>query len=329
MNSFNCFSLSPIELAHPGIAVATIRAGGIGVLDREFCSDRNIDWAIRSLNRLLDLVNPQDAVGLRLQGQQIASSQTLLSRLCGRPHWLILCGWNPQTLQEDIASLPTSQYRRILLEVTDIEQALAITNQSLAIDGLIAKGHESSGWVGEDSAFLLTQKLVERQSLPVYVQGGIGIHTVAACRAAGATGVVLDDQLWLMPESPLPEEWQRHLSKLNGQEAIVIGERLSGSCRVLSRPGFRVIPTLQKLAEQLEIQNDPSALLNWQQQAQPLLGWGAPGTLAWPMGQAVGLAAHFRDRHKTTGRFIQALLKASREHIETAQTLQPLQPTHP
>jgi len=329
MNSFNCFSLSPIELAHPGIAVATIRAGGIGVLDREFCSDRNIDLAIRSLNRLLELVNPQDAVGLRLRGQQIASSQMLLSRLGGRPHWLILCGWNPQTLQEDIASLPTSQSRRILLEVTDIEQALAITNQSLAIDGLIAKGHESSGWVGEDSAFLLTQKLVERQSLPVYVQGGIGIHTVAACRAAGATGVVLDDQLWLMPESPLPEEWQRHLSNLNGQEAIVIGERLSGSCRVLSRPGFRVIPTLQKLAEQLEIQNDPSALLNWQQQAQPLLGWGAPGTLAWPMGQAVGLAVHFRDRHKTTGRFIQALLKASREHIETAQTLQPLQPNSP
>jgi len=347
MHLFNCFSLNPIEFAHPSIAVGTIRAGGIGVLDREFCSDRNLDKASRNLNQLLALVDEHDAVGLRLRAEQISQSETLLSQLTTRSHWLILCGWNPQTLEEVIASLPTAQSRRILLEVTAIEQALALSPLE-EIDGLIAKGHESGGWVGEDSAFLLTQKLVARQPKPVYVQGGIGIHTVAACRAAGASGVVLDDQLWLMPESPLPNEWQRYLSNLNGQEAIVIGERLEGNCRVLSRPGFPVISALQKLAEQLELADfglesaakdtkslDSNETSNqrkfqiWQQQAQPLIGWGSPGTIAWPMGQAVGLAVSVRDRYKTTGRFVQALLKASVEHIQTAQALQPLQSDAP
>src|SRR4028119_455829 len=265
MNAFTCLSLSPIELAHPCIAVATTRAGGVGVLDTEFCSDSlgdncassHKDKAIKNLNKLLELVEPHQSVGLRLRGDRIGQSQTLLSQLSCRPHWLILCRWNQKTLEEILASLPTTPYRRLLLEVTNIDQALALPNLIKegkgGVDGLVAKGHESGGWGGESSAFLLTQNLSGKQALPIYVQGGIGIHTVGACRAVGAAGVVLDDQLWLMPESPLPGEWQRYLSNLNGQEAIVIGETIEGNCRVLSRPGFQAIPTLQKLAEHLEI----------------------------------------------------------------------------
>lgn len=343
MNSFTCVSLSPIELSRPSLAVATTRSGGIGVLDREFCSDRDLDKATRNLDKLIELVDELAVVGLRLRVEQIASSQRLLNRLCARPHWIILCGWIPQSLEETIATLPASSSRQLLLEVTDIEQVLALSPLVLGgqsrVDGLIAKGHESGGWVGEDSAFVLTQKLLEKQSLPIYVQGGIGIHTVAACYAVGARGVVLDDQLWLMPESPLPVEWQGYLNNLNGQEAIVIGERLSRSCRVLSRPGFQSISALQKLAEQVELseavadnpkpENPKSNIQNpksidWQQQAQPSIGWGTPGTVAWPMGQAVGIAASIRDRYKTTGRFVQALLQASREHVKITQRLQPL-----
>ena len=328
MNSFQCLSLSPIELAHPGLAVATTRAGGVGILDLEFCRNLGeketigaIPQAIKNLDTLLELV-PQEAVGLRLPEARIQESQTILFKMSGHSHWLIFCRWNPQTIEDAIASLPPSSTRKILLEVTDINQI----SQLPRVHGLIAKGQESGGWGGVDSAFVLTQKLLERQPLPVYVQGGIGIHTIAACRAAGAAGVVLDDQLWLMPESPLPQEWQRYLSNLNGQEAIAIGERLLGSCRVLSRPGFSAISTLQKLAQTLEIQDDPSRILTdtapnseWFSKAQPLIGWGTPGTLAWPMGQAVGLAVGFRDRFHTTGRLIQALLKASLEHLKIAQ----------
>ncbi len=146
------------------------------------------------------------------------------------------------------------------------------------------------------------------------------MHTAAACRAAGASGIVLDDQLWLMPESPMPETWQKHLANLNGQEAITIGERLNASCRVLYRPGFEAIETLQELAEQLERENPQS----WREKAEELVGWESPGSLAWPMGQAIGLAADYGERYKTTGRCVQELLNGSREQIKIAQKLQPL-----
>ena len=143
--------------------------------------------------------------------------------------------------------------------------------------------------------------------------------------------MILDDQLLLMPESPLPGEWQRYLNNLNGTEAIAIGEILNASCRVLSRPGFQVITSVQQQASQLEVEYETSeeGTQRWQQQARSSIGWGAPGIQAWPIGQSVGLAESFRDRYKTTGRLVQALLKASQSQIETAKSLRPLAPNAP
>ena len=314
MSSFACFSISPISMSHPGIAVATSRAGGVGILDGEFCRDRN--RAIANIEKLLELVNPASAVGLRLRCDQINDKYKILEKLGDRPHYVIISGVREL---EDIKPL-AGKNRKILIEITDVGQASCLSDGEDSIDGIIAKGHESGGWVGEDSAYILLQKLKEKTSLPIYVQGGIGIHTAAACRAAEAAGIVLDDQLWLMPESPLPKSWQKHLVNLNGQEAITIGERLNGSCRVLSRPGLEAIKTLQELAEQLEIENSQS----WREKAEALVGWDSPGKLAWPVGQAIGLSAAYRDRYLTTGRCVQALLEGSREQIQIAQKLQPL-----
>jgi len=305
-------------MIHPGIAVATSRAGGVGILDGELC--RNQDQAIGNIERLLELVKPDDVVGLRLRSEQIAANYRILERLRDRHHYLIIGG----VKGEEIGSLVAPE-RKIIIEITEIDEVLSIRED--IIDGIIAKGHECGGWVGEDSAYILLQKLKSvtrrgpgNEALPIYVRGGIGLHTAAACRAAGASGIVLDDQLWLMPESPLPKTWQKHLANLNGQEAITIGERLNASCRVLSRPGFEAIETLQELAEQLERENAQS----WREKAEALVGWDSPGMLAWPLGQAIGLAAGYRDRYKTTGRCVQELLNGSREQIKIAQKLQPL-----
>ena len=42
---FTCFSLNPIGMAHCGNALSTNRAGGVGVLDLEFCRDNQLDLA--------------------------------------------------------------------------------------------------------------------------------------------------------------------------------------------------------------------------------------------------------------------------------------------
>src|ERR671932_601 len=184
MNAFTCLSLSPIELAHPGIAVATTWAGGVGVLDTEFCSDSlgdncassHKDKAIKNLNKLLELVEPQQSIGLRLRGDRIGQSQTLLSQLSCRPHCLILCRWNQKTLEEVLASLPTTPYRRLLLEVTNIDQALALPNLIKegqgGVDGLVAKGHESGGWGWGGFDFFFIQKKIWEKDFSGFFFGG-------------------------------------------------------------------------------------------------------------------------------------------------------------
>jgi acyl transferase domain-containing protein/NAD(P)H-dependent flavin oxidoreductase YrpB (nitropropane dioxygenase family)/NAD(P)-dependent dehydrogenase (short-subunit alcohol dehydrogenase family)/acyl carrier protein len=329
MGSFLCFSLVPAMLKHPGVAIATARAGGIGILDLEFCRESDSEIAQSNWNRLINSTQPWQEIGLRLKEDRLAASQPWTGALGDRPHWLIVADWTTDRLQEILSSLPEVQGRRILLEVKSPGQLESLKNiPSIPIAGLVARGHEAGGWVGSDPAFILAQKLSGQSEFPVYIQGGIGIHTAAACRVAGAAGVVLDDQLWLMPESPLPESWKRYFKEIGGQEAAVFGERLGVGCRVLSRPGFKVIQELQQLADRIEIDQNSSVPLEkcWQQQGQELIGWGEPGQWAWPIGQAVGLAALLRDQYKTTGRLVQAVIEESLELIRIAQASGPLKP---
>ena len=311
MSKFTCLSLTPINLEHPGIAVATVRAGGVSILDRELCPDKDLEIATKNLDQLLKLVGNQGAIGLRLKVEQISSSLGLLNALAKQLHYLIFCQWEIDNLIAFLEILPNANQQNILLEITDPGQVSALEANTIfkeKIDGLVARGQESGGWVGEEPAFILTQKLLKNTDLPVYVQGGTGIHTARACRAVGAAGVVLDDQLWLMPESPLSAELKSSLIKLTGHEAITIGERLGKTIRVLSRPNFPGIEKLQKLAETREIEDTSSS--NWQQEVNQFLGWNSSDNQTLPLGQAIGLADDFRQEFRTTGRLIQAIIKS-------------------
>ena len=65
------------------------------------------------------------------------------------------------------------------------------------VDGLLLKGNEAGGFVGEDSSFILLQKWLGRTGLPLYLRGGLTPHVAAACSAVGVAGGVLDSQLLL------------------------------------------------------------------------------------------------------------------------------------
>ncbi|MGB5596786.1 MAG: 6-deoxyerythronolide-B synthase, partial [Crocosphaera sp.] len=251
MKLFNCIGISPIGLANSAIAVDVAKADGVGILDLEFMREENLEKVIHNFEQLIQKTNQQHKIGLRLRANQIDGCQGILERLVERQHWLIICDWNPDSMADVLTNLSTNQFRTLLLEVVDEQQVLGLGD--MGVDGLVAKGNESGGWVSEDSTFILVQKLLKSQLRPVYAQGGIGIHTAAACRAVGAAGVVLDDQLWLMPNSHLPEKIKNQFKNLNGQEAIAVGERIGKSCRVLLRPGYQGVSALQQLADDIEV----------------------------------------------------------------------------
>ena len=97
----------------------------------------------------------------------------------------------------------------MIAEVTDLAEARAAA--AAGAHGLIARGMESGGRVSALSSFVLLQQLAADATLglPIWVAGGIGPRTAAACLIGGAAGVVLDSQLALMPESTLPDDGAR------------------------------------------------------------------------------------------------------------------------
>lgn len=321
---FQCLVLAPIELQSTSIGAATMAAGGIAMLDREFCPDGDLDRTLETLYQLINFASGGGTIGLRLRIDQIDSSQTLLGTIAHQAHWLIFSDWQKHDLASVLKTLPSAESRRILLEVTAAETIDELDTGGLSIAGLVVRGQECGGWNGEDSSFILFQRLLKTQSLPLYLQGGVGPHVAAACRGLGAAGVVLDDQLWLMPESPLPERWQRWLQSLNGQEAISLGERLGRSCRVLTRPGMKAVAALKALSEQLEVDlgAGAEAAQTWHQQASQYLGWGNPDTHAWPMGQGIGLAASLQRQFSTTKKLIQFILSNRGMQVRLANSMQ-------
>src|SRR5262249_25239998 len=111
--------------------------------------------------------------------------------------------------------------------------------------------------VGPESAFILLQRWHAHRrggeragsSIPVYVQGGVGLNTAAACLAAGAARGVLAAQLLLARESPLGECARSRLAAFGGSETTCVGERLGVPYRIFSRPGW---PAAEELAREEE-----------------------------------------------------------------------------
>jgi acyl transferase domain-containing protein/NAD(P)H-dependent flavin oxidoreductase YrpB (nitropropane dioxygenase family)/NADP-dependent 3-hydroxy acid dehydrogenase YdfG len=113
--------------------------------------------------------------------------------------------------------------RRTLVEVTDLAEAGRAIAAGAA--GLIARGNEAGGRVGELTTFVLLQQLLAELDVPVWACGGIGPHTAAAAMAGGAAGVVLDTQLALLPSASPSREVVAALSAMDGSETTVLDGR--------------------------------------------------------------------------------------------------------
>lgn len=222
MSSLVCVSLSSADAQHPGLAVAASRAGGVGLLDFE----RVRDWARAAANLRRLAEQTSGTIGLRIATSQLAAHSTVLDVLAGREHWLIVAGAAP----EDAAALAAGG-RRLWIEITE-GAAIRSFGAALDVAGFAARGSECGGRPGRESAFILAQHLA-RQERPFLVQGAIGPHNAAACLAAGAFGVIVDDSQLLLRESPLPPHRRALLGRIGLHDTAVVD-----GVRVVDRPDF-------------------------------------------------------------------------------------------
>ena len=191
--------------------------------------------------------------------------------------------------------------RDVLVQVTSLAEARAA--QANGATGVIAKGSESGGSVGDSTAFVLCQQLMGKLNLPIWIQGGIGRHTAAACLAAGAKGVVLDSQLACLQESSLDADTKRALARLDGSET-----RLVDGYRVCIPPGTG--EAVSALA--------PAPLVK-------RLG-PKTGTNFLVAGQDIALASGLAETFPTVGRLVRGLREEIVSHLGQARTLTPLAP---
>ncbi|WP_341716227.1 SDR family NAD(P)-dependent oxidoreductase [Micromonospora sp. FIMYZ51] len=290
---------SPPGFSDPALAIAASRAGAIGVLDLQFTADLD---AARAGARLL----AGQARGR--WGVLVDDPATLVEPLLGppdqRPDVVVLPAGVPE-LAAVVAAVRAAGSAAFVV-ATDL--AAAEQAAGAEADAVIAKGNEAGGWVGEETSFVLVQRCLAALRLPVWVQGGIGRHTVAACQAAGAAGVVLDGQVLLARESSLPTAWRARLRSADGAETVCLDAALGKRFRVLGQGP----PPADLLRDVAACAGRPMA---------------RDGVLA--VGQEVAFAADLARRFTTVGGIVGALRDAATAQCRTARADNPLRAQSP
>lgn len=190
---------------------------------------------------------PAGSLGLRVADEQVLSA---LAPLPSAIAFLVVPG---HLLEQFSASgLPV-----IAQVCSQAEAELAL---AAGMAGLIAQGQESGGCRGDESAFVLLQRLLaltEGRDIPVWCQGGIGLHTAASAFAGGATGVVLDSVLAGLPECHLPNDLRQRVLAMDGSTspAAAGGDdarlALIGQDAALARPALAQCSSLDALVNTL------------------------------------------------------------------------------
>ncbi len=273
--------LTPFTEPNAALVVAVERAGGHGVLD------------------------------LGLDAGSAARELARVGRLWGRPFGVRVSAGCPfpagdlpgevDTVVLEAGTDPgpwAAPGRRLLAEVVSADEARTAVEQGAA--GLVAKGMEAGGRVGEPSAFVLLQRLLAEFGVPVWAQGGIGPNTAAAAVAGGARGVVLDSQLALVKEAGLPAATAAAIAAMDGSETVVLAGR-----RVYTRPDLPVVALAESGA--------PTGARDLR-------------TCLLPIGQEGAFAGPLARRHKTAGGVVQAIRAAVAAGCTAARSKPPLAP---
>ena len=192
--------------------------------------------------------------------------------------------------------------RRTLAVATSVAQAL--TAQDAGADAVVGKGSEAGGWVGEEGAFILLQRLVATLSVPVYVQGGIGVHTVVAAYIGGAAGAVLDAQLLLTRESPLAAGARTAVAGMDGSETVLLGDQHGHAIRVYGRPGSARVSALSDAADRAD------SVAGWRAAARDVIAGSETANGLPPLGQDAALSADLGARFETVAGVLTGLRSA-------------------
>jgi acyl transferase domain-containing protein/NAD(P)H-dependent flavin oxidoreductase YrpB (nitropropane dioxygenase family)/NAD(P)-dependent dehydrogenase (short-subunit alcohol dehydrogenase family) len=310
MKSFELVCLSLPGLPSVGVPAAAARAGAIGILDLTMGPrPAQVHRGVEDLSRLA-----RGPFGIRIDcrdGATIEVALAAIGRSVHPPRWVLLAGDGGAVGPHIVRSIKEAGCR-VAIEATSLPEARL--SAEAGADVIVVRGHEAGGRVGEETSFVLLQRVLDAISIPVWVQGGVGMHTAAACYAAGAAGVVLDAQLALTRESAAGEEAREAIARMDGSETICVGESSGLRFRFYWKPGAKAAEAVAALQDSREIE----------QAIAERSGWGPADRNVWILGQDAAFASRLAERHRTVGAIVQAMRRSIDAHLGAARTLKPL-----
>ncbi|HUP18744.1 MAG TPA: SDR family oxidoreductase, partial [Gemmatimonadota bacterium] len=269
--------LTPFHRPDPALAAALCRAGALGAIDLGADPREGLRAAERAAREA------PGGLGIRLHSPDLDPSAVPAGvEFVVLPPEADPAAWRP---------------RRVFVRVTSVDEALRARDGGA--DAVIVAGGESPGRVGEETAFVLLQRVIDAIDLPVWIQGGIGPRSAAAALAAGVAGVVLDDQLALAAEATTPDEIRAVLSAADGSETEVLG-----GYRVFVRPDLGPVAAARGA--------EPEAVAR-------RLGPGPLDERLLPFGQAAAFARPLAEEHRTVAGILAAIREGAEEGVRAAR----------
>ncbi len=317
---------------HVALPAAASKAGAIGCLDLEYVDNS------QSLNELAHSLKAacSGLYGIKCSISQLPAVESILPVIsvpgASLPNLVILSlntadNQPLEQLQQSVALIHQYQLRAFVESVSPEEAILA---ERAGADAVIVKGNEAGGRVGDETTFVLLQTCSANVKIPLWAHGGIGLHTAAACRVAGAAGVVLDAQLLLTRESPLAPALRSRVAQMDGTETVCLGDRLGDTYRFFVRPGSQTLETisssLHTLCSELETAGVQQARLHWRSLISSQISAGLTSNTLdqgiWPLGQDVAFAARLAGQYTSVAGILKALWQSVDEHLQQAQKAQ-------
>ncbi len=311
--------MTPAGLCCPAIAIAACRAGCVGVLDLEYIKDESA--ALDCFEKMSAFTDTD--FGIKIGKKHIARLDIVADHRPDHFRVLILSCMDKSDLSAVRGSAKTCGLD-VLVECVTLAQARSA--EAAGVDGIIAKGNESGGVVGHETTFILLQQCLRQLSIPVYAQGGIGFHTAAACRVAGAAGVVLDHQLLLTRESTIADTLKNKIKNFDGSETSIVGETILRPYRLCHRLGKRLVADLQKRELDLLKVMDKTISIEgeWDRSVSEYVGWQSSSENIFLLGQDIALAHPFAEKYVTVSGIVQAMHASVVSMLSNADHIHPL-----
>ena len=328
MPALSIIAISPAAprecFKEPALAIAAARAGATGVLDLEYVSQ--IEAAQNAFAKLVKHAG-SGSVGIRCRSGHVPNLVELLrpagvsgdlatgaafdARTVNGTVILTASGgrFEPDMLTADIAEAKDNGFT-VVVEAIDVNEALMV--QNCGADAVIAKGHEGAGRIGDGTTFVLVQQFVRALKVAVWAQGGVGLHSAAAVVAAGATGIVLDAQLYLCRDSLITAPARQRLEKMDGSETTVL-HGPDGQFRLFAENGSAKLAHLQAAL----LSQNSYALVHALQANVHAQAVGE-GDEFWLIGQDACFARHLARVGGTVSGAIEAIRQSVAAQIEIA-----------